>query len=1131
MSHRIRSETMRPIFWLGGVLLLLAALFAATHQPIQAQRSGTVPVGLGGVNTVLNTAPFAWAEPATLSANEGGTSTVTRLRGSDSDGDDFFFILTKAPQHGSLNGFPNESTAFTDATAELTVTYSHNGTENFGDTFEFIVRDENGEGSNTVTVSVTIDPVNDNPPVANSGSETVAEGGSVEITLTGSDPDGGNLTFSIDTAPSHGSLGPVDNSANQSATVTYTHNNSETLSDNFKFVASDGVFTSTAATISLTITPVNDNPPTADDGSATVNEGASVEITLTGSDADGNNLTFAIDTGPRNGSLGSVSNRPGQTATVTYTHDGSETTSDAFTFTVDDGKTTSAPAATVTITIDPVNDRPVARDDLAAVDEDSGFATIDVLNNDSDAEDDPITVTAVTQPDNGTARVGDGGQNVQYRPDADYCNNPPGDSRDTFSYTVNGGSQARVGMRVNCTDDPVVANDRNFLVEPDQPLTIDTLLYVDDPDGDVDPGSVEVSNGPDNGEAVVNASSGKITYTPDPGYIGSDGFDYTVCDEDESCDTGRFSLFVSVVDLRLTKDDRGVTVRPGLVLTYTLTYTNAGNAAATGVVISETVPANTVFDSAASRGNWSCNSDAAAGTTCRQNLGRIEVGTGGSTVFGVRLLEPLQEPAGEIVNRASIAGNNANGPELTPDDNLAEVRTPIDTGIDFNAVKIDLLSVDADEDGLPSPGDTLHYSITMTVTGNAPAANVVFSDPLDPATTLITSSVTTSAGTILPNDAAVEIALGDLPLGTVVTIGYDVRIRNPLPAGVTQIENQGVISGSNFPAAMTDDPDTPQPADPTVSFLQAEADLTLLKAVGLAVDADANGLASPGDTLAYTMTLINAGNQAVAGLRVIDALDANTTMVAGSLASGRGTIVSGNNAGDARVEVEIGTLSGGGDAVRITFRTRIKDSIAGNVDEIVNQAVAVSDSLPDVLSDDLAFAGTEDPTRITVNANAKLFASMQDFFVADVDDNGVLSQGDLLFYRVEIFNNGNRNATELLFENTFDASLELLPGTLGVSSGTMLSGNGDGDDQVRVSVGSLPGGGKMLISYQVRIGETEGLTAVSNQGTLRYLNNADPVQTVTDDPATALQQDPTKSPVGDRTLPRNRLFLPFVVKR
>ena len=83
--------------------------------------------------------------------------------------------------------------------------------------------------------------------------------------------------------------------------------------------------------------------------------------------------------------------------TIDYTHNGSETTSDSFVYEVcDDEVPPQCATATVTFTINPVNDPPVANDDTATVQEDSSNNAINVAGNDTDADGDTLTVSAAT---------------------------------------------------------------------------------------------------------------------------------------------------------------------------------------------------------------------------------------------------------------------------------------------------------------------------------------------------------------------------------------------------------------------------------------------------------------------------------------------------------------------------------------------------------------------------------------------------------------------------------------------------------------------------------------------------------------------------------------------------------------
>ena len=109
-------------------------------------------------------------------------------------------------------------------------------------------------------------------------------------------------------------------------------------------------------------------------------------------------------------------------------------------------------AGAIGITVTCVDDNPVAVNDSATINEDSGANAIDVLANDTDVDGGPISITSVTQPANGTVAIL-GGSTLTYRPDTDYCNSGSG-APDTFTYSLSpGGSTATVSVTVICVDD------------------------------------------------------------------------------------------------------------------------------------------------------------------------------------------------------------------------------------------------------------------------------------------------------------------------------------------------------------------------------------------------------------------------------------------------------------------------------------------------------------------------------------------------------------------------------------------------------------------------------------------------------------------------------------------------------
>ena len=171
--------------------------------------------------------------------------------------------------------------------------------------------------------------------------------------LIANDTDAEDATLTV-TAVSSAVNGAVSLSDDK-ATATYVHDGSETTSGSFTYTVSDGAATDTG-TVAITVTPVNDAPIAAND-TATVAEGGTLSIaasTLLANDSDAENATLSVTavSGAVNGSVSLSDDK----ATATYVHDGSETASGSFTYTVSDGAATDT--GTVTITVTAVNDAP-----------------------------------------------------------------------------------------------------------------------------------------------------------------------------------------------------------------------------------------------------------------------------------------------------------------------------------------------------------------------------------------------------------------------------------------------------------------------------------------------------------------------------------------------------------------------------------------------------------------------------------------------------------------------------------------------------------------------------------------------------------------------------------------------------
>lgn len=192
-------------------------------------------------------------------------------------------------------------------------------------------------------------------PTANSQTVPTTESAPVTITLTGSDPQSESLTFVIDSAPVHGTLSSVTTINATLASVVYSPNALFFGSDSFTFhVVSTGGQSSAEATVTISVSETSSAPvanaQTVSVGVTSPPATRSIGITLTGSDANGDVMTFSIVTPPTHGTLSSITPINSTSASVTYTGSANFSGSDSFVFQVSNPFGSSA-QATVSITV------------------------------------------------------------------------------------------------------------------------------------------------------------------------------------------------------------------------------------------------------------------------------------------------------------------------------------------------------------------------------------------------------------------------------------------------------------------------------------------------------------------------------------------------------------------------------------------------------------------------------------------------------------------------------------------------------------------------------------------------------------------------------------------------------------
>ena len=401
------------------------------------------------------------------------------------------------------------------------------------DNFLYMVTDSHG-ASSTGIISIQVTPVNDQP-VAGPDSAVMLEDTSQTINVLINDIDVDNDLLRV-TAVDIPADFPLAVQWDMNGLVTITpgpeFNNVSPLS--FTYTVSDG-FLSDVGLVGVLVIAQNDDPLAVDDLNNSVDEDSFViiDVLANDNDLDGDTIQIATIT---TGLLGSTTLLPDQS--IMYTPNLNANGEDLFSYIITDNAGGQA-TATVAVTINPVNDAPLAGLIPAFPMPEDGVRTIQaatILSVASDADGDSLSIINVQQPSHGTVELEMDASAVIialiYTPDPNYF------GFDEFTYEVTdsvieGGTFA-VGpglVRFNIlpvNDVPIANNDANLTVAGGEVLSIAPLANDSDPDGDLLT-LVGLLSGPFHGSSVIN-SDGTLTYTADDNFEGNDTMIYVVQD-------------------------------------------------------------------------------------------------------------------------------------------------------------------------------------------------------------------------------------------------------------------------------------------------------------------------------------------------------------------------------------------------------------------------------------------------------------------------------------------------------------------------------------------------------------------------------------------------------------------------
>ena len=406
--------------------------------------TATVTITVAAVNDAPTTNDLS----VTIDENRTARIIGINLDGADVDGDDLTYSVVSDASNGT--------TSISGATLTYTANQDWNGTE----TITYKANDGTLD-SNTSTITITVTSIND-VPVASAISASTNEDTAKAITLSATDVEGDNLTYSIVSSPSNGSLGSVSGTS-----VTYTPNADWNGTDTFTYKANDGTADSNTATVTVTVAAVNDAPiaygfnqTTEEDNAKTI----TLRQTSPGSNTGTNNeggvydpdietdqdtpITFSLVSQPSNGTatLASGDND------VTYTPNANWNGTDTFTYKGNDG-TADSNTATVTVTVTAVNDAPTVNDISTTIDENLTARLVGITLDGADVDGDDLTYSIVSNASNGTTSIS--GATLTYTANQDW------NGTETITYKANDGTldsnTGTITITVNAVNDaPVV---------------------------------------------------------------------------------------------------------------------------------------------------------------------------------------------------------------------------------------------------------------------------------------------------------------------------------------------------------------------------------------------------------------------------------------------------------------------------------------------------------------------------------------------------------------------------------------------------------------------------------------------------------------------------------------------------
>jgi uncharacterized repeat protein (TIGR01451 family) len=508
-------------------------------------------------------------------------------------------------------------------------------------------------------------------------------------------------------------------------------------------------------------------------------------------------------------------------------------------------------------------------------------------------------------------------------------------------------------------------------------------------------------------------------------------------------------------DVAVTNSGTPNPVVPGSNITYTQTVVNNGPIDTVNIVASETVPANTTFQSlvisGADAAGWSCSTPAAGGTGVITCTGAdIPAGASGSATFTVVVKVNIGTTPGTQITDTISASSGTNDPNLA--NNSATVQTIVAAATTANLAVTNV--------GSPNPviaGNNITYAVTVTNNGPGTSANVALSETQPTNTTFVSIAYASGTSGWSCSGTAYSCTIASLPVGASTTFTVVANVGSAVASGT-------VITDTASVSATTIDPN-PSNNYATVTTIVAttgQADLGITK----------TGTPNPvlaGNNITYTIVVTNNGPATSSNVTMTDTLPANTTVVSITPPS----TPTGWTCPAASGGTQTCTNSSLGASTTSTF-TLVLNVTSGTAPKtaIMNSAAISSSS-------------TTDPNSANNSASTTAYVAsptQADVAIVKTASPEPVDQGTNLTYTLQVTNNGPAVATGV-------AVTDVLPGEVTYSSVSIPASQGtcsytSATTTVSCTLNNMNVGALVIITINVDAATFSSSTTSSNTATV-----------------------------------------------